>query len=235
MDPLDKLREARSAASEGRHADALAGLRWFHDHALSHDPATYGVRLSFALGDWVELGRSYPEALRALEAIRDAKDEALVAGSKNRSLFHDVAAINERLKATDRTCVLIRRLFEVDAAFARSCGAIALPALVDARDYGLAADLLVDPRERVRELCRELNEGVSSLQGPVDDPRQLERKRAAHAGACAGEVAAILAVLNGVGRTADAAALYEYALSCVEDGSVREALRDLLSRDGEVG
>ena len=53
MDPGEILSRGRAAALEGRHEDALRDFAWFHEHALEHDMAYYGVRLSFALGYWM--------------------------------------------------------------------------------------------------------------------------------------------------------------------------------------
>src|SRR5262245_61557891 len=97
-DPRQVLTEARELARAGRHEEALSRHLWFHDHALEHRPSLYGVRLSFALSDWVELGEAYPPARQALAAVRDRAAEAVRAGDRARELFHDVAAINRCLR-----------------------------------------------------------------------------------------------------------------------------------------
>ena len=56
------LREAQDDARAGRYPDALAKHVWFHENALTYAPAMYGVRLSFALSYWVNLGNLYPPA-----------------------------------------------------------------------------------------------------------------------------------------------------------------------------
>jgi hypothetical protein len=102
IDPEQVLGEARELADSGAYAEALEKYRWFHENALAHEPSMYGVRLSFALRSWAQLGEVYPPARAALESIRDAKAAALRDGSLDRELFEDVESINEMLGQVGR-------------------------------------------------------------------------------------------------------------------------------------
>lgn len=226
----DMLEEARIAAAQGRHADALRAHVWFHEHALEHAPALYGVRLSFALAAWVELGRVYPEALRVLETIREAKATALMAGPRSRDSFHDVAAIDHSLGRPGRTYELFLRLCDLDVDFAASCAGIAMEALVEARDFELAARFLPDAQAQVRLQAEDLNERVRSLRDADGARRDPDRLVLSSARAYADDVALVLAVREGVGRTEEARAIRAAAIDRVEDESVRGAVRDLLHR-----
>src|ERR1041385_2734476 len=95
VEPLAALKESRALTAEGRWEEATQRHLWFHDHALLHQPSLAGVRLSFALADWVALGQLYPPARQALVDIRDRKTAALAAGAGSASLFHNVSAINK--------------------------------------------------------------------------------------------------------------------------------------------
>ncbi len=77
--------EAKDLAAGGQYEPALQRHLWYHNHALEYDPNQRGVRLSFALTDWVELGRKYPKAKQALLEIRDGNTRKLVkaAGPPN--------------------------------------------------------------------------------------------------------------------------------------------------------
>jgi len=55
-DPEKVLARARSYRLSGQFEKALQDHIWFHENALKHKPALYGVRLSFALQEWVNLG-----------------------------------------------------------------------------------------------------------------------------------------------------------------------------------
>lgn len=73
MNAKERYKNAHEAARDGRYEEALREHIWFHDHALAKQPSLYGVRLSYALADWVDFGKVYPPALAALQAVRDAK------------------------------------------------------------------------------------------------------------------------------------------------------------------
>src|SRR5947209_19742990 len=103
VEPLAALKAAKELASEGRYEEALQKHLWFHDHALEHTPALAGVRLSFALADWLELGNRYPPVRQALIAVRDRKARAIADGAGSIELFHDVSAINYALGEDPQT------------------------------------------------------------------------------------------------------------------------------------
>lgn len=102
--------DARRLAQEGDYAAALERHEWFHACALAHKPSLYGVRLSFALSAWVELGQKYPPALKSLKRIRDRDSDRLRAGLISDSVFHDVVAINRVLKEDAQTMMLFRKI-----------------------------------------------------------------------------------------------------------------------------
>ncbi len=129
MKARERLQAGRAATHEGRFEEALLHFLWFHDHALLEDPAFAGVRLSFALGYWLELAEQYAPAIDAFRARRDAKIASLKAGQLDRSLFHDVEAMSERLQEDEMTATLFDLLHERSPEFARACSRIAVPML----------------------------------------------------------------------------------------------------------
>src|SRR5436190_22278410 len=108
------LADARRLVQSGHYAAALEKHVWFHDHALAVEPSYYGVRLSFALRDWVELGRKYPPAMEKLQSIRDEKIALLSSGSREREVFHDVVSINEYLGQREKTVQLFNQFDAAD-------------------------------------------------------------------------------------------------------------------------
>src|SRR5690348_8938818 len=89
--------EPRLLFKEGRYDEALIRHIWLHDHVLDDNPSLYGVRLSFALANWIELANKYPKALAVLKDIRNKKSARILAGKLERNLFDDVHAINHYL------------------------------------------------------------------------------------------------------------------------------------------
>lgn len=158
-DPRAILDEARADARDGRYADALAKHLWFHNEALKHSRALYGVRLSFALGGWVDLGAQYPPARAALKQVRDEAIEALRTGSDYYEAFHDVASINTELKAEAETVALFRWLDREAPDRARAVYRIAEPILVRAKAYKLCGKYL-DPQNAYLRYVRHFRFGL---------------------------------------------------------------------------
>ena len=160
-DARQVLRDAREATLRGAHAEALEKYLWFHHHALEHSPALAGVRLSFAISEWVELANTYPPALEALESIQSNNLRVLHEGSCERLRFHEFASINRYLGRFELTTSLFAELAERQPEFAHMCFRPALPALVRTRSFALARRFISSSSEQVDnhfgQLATELN------------------------------------------------------------------------------
>lgn len=227
IDPSEVLSEARAQALSGDHEAALEKLIWFHHNALSLDPGLYGVRLSFALGHWMDLARSYPPALDALIQVRDAKAMALRSGSQDHELFNDLRSINRELKEEYRTYELFRELAAADQSLAAACFPWAIQSVVQSEDWELAAEFLGDPAKVVSDAITRLNRTVSRVERITSDYKVV--RRWAEIRNCGNEIALILRALRGCGRTQEADSLRSSALAEVESESWRTELGEELS------
>ena len=153
----DVLERARAARLEGRYEDALRDHLWFHENALAVEPGLAGVRLSFALRDWIYLAEQFPLARRALQGLRDRDTARMLNGGESRELFRDIVAINSALGEEKATHDLFVRIDIQMPALAAQCADFALPALVAAEDFTLARRHLGDPAARVAALAANLN------------------------------------------------------------------------------
>jgi hypothetical protein len=136
-DPHKILDQARADAEAGKYADALAEHVWFFQNALKYDQGLYGVRLSFALSDWVELGKAYPPALDKLIAFRDGAEANVRKKATVRGNFHDFVSINKELKEESKTVSLFVWLDSNQPDSAREVFDLAEPALVTSREFRL--------------------------------------------------------------------------------------------------
>lgn len=152
--------QAREDAAAGRYADALAKRLWFHEHALDIDPAFAGVRLSYALQDWIELGKVYPPAMAALEELRQEYGRMLNAGTRGRRKiidyrainrvrheFIDYCAINRVLNRQADTAEAFEALAEKQPKLASAVFDVAISALVQTRKYALCSRFLEPARD----------------------------------------------------------------------------------------
>ena len=136
------LSDTQEMVRQGKHKEALERHIWFHDHALEHDIAMYGVRLSFALSYWKELGDVYPPAKKALIEIRDRKTHQIEKGEGNASLFHDVASLNETLEEESKTIKLFKHLDKKNPKLAKQCWNVAKDYVISAKRFDLARKYL---------------------------------------------------------------------------------------------
>ena len=226
MNPHERLQSAFNAACEGRHEEALREYIWFHDHALEHEPALYGVRTSFALAYWVELAQVYPEAKTALEEIRDRKVGMLLSGQGDRRTFYDVASINYYLVDEPRTAEVFATLDKTHPALANQCSDAALPALVGSKLFALARQYVPEPFTDMYEQCTRFNECVDDLASePLSKAPRLE----AYVYNYAESIRLLVEILRGTGESGAAEALLSAAVERVKSPRVREAVRDALS------
>ena len=197
-DAGDALKSARLLAAEGRFDEALEKHVWFHHHGLDADRSYYyGVRLSFALSEWVELGRKYPKALAALKDIRDEKTSRLIAGETDKAVFHDVQSINDHLGETNATVVLIA-----------------------AKEYDLARKYLGDPKSRMAEARTKFDAGLRyavTSQYP-------EAALRAHESIFTGKAVQIITVLKKTGDPDAARELQTLALAVLDNPEIRNAV-----------
>src|SRR5688572_5816633 len=166
------LQDIRRLTSEGKYEEALKKHLRFHEESKT-STGMGGVRLSFALSQWVELGEAYPPALAALKAIRDENEVKLLEGAGDFREFHDFSAINRTLKDDERTYRLFLQLDAKHPAIARKCFDVTLDLIVAHKNYDLYAKYGGDPIERYERFrhMRETNLGMARQNPKMDNDR----------------------------------------------------------------
>ncbi|MDQ1830372.1 hypothetical protein [Massilia scottii] len=217
MTALTRLKLAEEAMREGRHEEALQEFIWFHHHALEEDPSLSDAR-AYALSFWMELGQAYPKALDALRSIRSDKADALLRGEAELEWFWDIVLIDAELGNTAATYQLYLALAEAWPAFAKECARVAIPAIVEAQDYELAASLMPPPETLVRELATMLEQEIASIK---QQPFSRTPVRWGEITWYAEEVKRLVAIQTGIGDHAEAARIKALAISLIKSPSVR--------------
>ena len=226
MNPQQRLLSGQQAAQEGRYAEALSAYVWFHNNALKHEPALYGVRLSFALGYWLDLGRSYPKAVEKLREIRDKKVLAILKVRGDRDLFHDVASINRELDESQETCDLFQQLHRQHPDFAQQCVSLAMDALVDCKAYTLAHQYSPDPEGKLLRLSDDLADDIArNLQRPEEHRMRIQE---AILHRYCQQVQSIAAILAGVSQVENSSYALEWGVALVEEPADRRKVGDIL-------
>lgn len=212
------LNEAQTLARQGKYEEALEKQLWFHENALKHEPAMSGVRLSFALSYWVELGHKYPKAREALVAIRDKDTEAIREGRGSFELFHDVASINGYLQEEPKTVEMFKTLHEKQHRLAERCYFVAEKDLAARREYKLCASYIPDATERFDRI-REMRE----RQLKMGTDQRLRMKEYAEK-SFSEQTGRLIEILVGAGRKQDAESVREQALAVRDDRPLRDAI-----------
>jgi len=228
MKAIDRLTEAHAAAQAGRHEEALNEYIWFHEHALAEDRALRGVRLSFALAFWRELGEVYPPAMEALLALRDRKVATLASGVDDWDLFKDVSALNDTLGDQQNTHDLFKRINDQRPDFADLCIGIAMPSLVACGDFKLARSFMNDPDAAlVRRVERLNDEVIFAKERPA--PEKQDRMLDAFAELTARDLQMFEQVLRHTEGEAKTVELLASALQAIDDLDMRETVSKLMS------
>jgi hypothetical protein len=221
----ERLHSAWLGARAGRHAEALGEYVWFYEHALEENRHLAPVRLSFALAYWKDLAKVYPPALDELMRIRNREMDRLLAGARDWDLFHAVVSINERLGLDYETHALFETVAAQDPHFAKRCCSIALPSLIDAGDFALAARFLPDSESTVREHAGFLNRRFARRRGRRFDPAPVFDAEVDNYTRLVKEH---MAVLAGCGRLDEAATLGVLAVNLIPATTLRRAVRTAL-------
>jgi hypothetical protein len=93
------------------YKQALAKRIWLHQHALEVNESYFGVRLSFYLSAWSDLGKKYPPAKTLLRYAAYHAEELLFNDPKDAfTVAHEYKAINRALGREDQSAGFFRWL-----------------------------------------------------------------------------------------------------------------------------
>lgn len=232
--------QARRLAEEGKYPEALEKHLWYHENALKYEPSQSGVRLSFALSDWLELGEKYPPALQAMIAIRDEKTTRIRSGLGDSDLFDDVSAYNRTLEENDKTVELFKFLHEHDPDLAKSSFDCADDSLVTAREYQLCSHYIPNPLYELKRLKihyldmkidAERSERILNMLKTHPDytPEMYARYLSPGKQLFTESVVRLIKILVGSDRKPEAEAVHAQALSLLEDPEFHTPINQALN------
>lgn len=158
------LFEADNDTRGHRYQMALAKHLWFHKNAVKNEPALAGVRLSFALSSWHDLGVQYPPAMTALVAVRDEAQDSVRLGNGVFEAMMDFRSLNDVLGERAHTRDLFVALDQSDPERARKIFRLAVPALVTTREYELCGKYL-QPRQDLARAIDTFRQSKGGLTG----------------------------------------------------------------------
>ncbi len=169
LDSADSLRAA------GSYEEALQRYLWYFDHSRN-DASQRGVRLSFALSGWIELGRRYPKAKQALVEIRDRDVREFSEGRGYADLFQEVAGINQYLDDGEATLALFKTIQQADKPLARQCFLVVEGLLVQKGEYDLCLGYIGEVQASFENMQKSW-ERMKQWEDHTAKMRQEQRQR----------------------------------------------------------
>jgi hypothetical protein len=223
-DAHEILHEASRDSRGGRYALALAKFIWFHGNALRHCPSLSGVRLSFALAYWYELGQKYPPAMQALRQTRDAAESRFLQRGFGFSSFQELAALNRVLNKPERTVEAFKVADRDNREAATSVYHVAQPYLVMFQEYALCGKY-IDPEGQLANAIELLNlqrKHELELADSAIRPPEVSRLFFVR------DVTTLVALLVKNNRASEAASVRNRALDELDDDDFKSALQSAL-------
>ena len=216
LDKICKLTEA------GQFEKALEKHLWFHEESKS-SPGMAGVRLSYAISAWIDLGNKYPPAIEALKKIRDGDKESLLSGKGNFDNFHDLSSINQGLGEEEDTLELFLTL---DNKYPKQAGAYYIVAenlLIKHKKYDICAKYIGDPIIKYEKLRhnRELQLSFAKTNSKMNSPRFLEYLDQSYIEG----VVKLIEVLLAIDKRDEAIEVQSRALSYLSNDSIKHAIQ----------
>lgn len=220
-DPQAILQEAHADTQNARYDVALAKHLWFHENALALQPSLSGVRLSFALSYWLELGESYPPALATMKQIRDETEERIRDEDQVRVRFrdfHEFAALNQTLREEQRTAAIFQWLAETNEQDARRMYGVAQPALIKQKAYELCGKYL-DPERDLTRIGENYKSGLKLADARFGEQhREFTEKKFLNA------ATTLVALLVQNDRKAEAEEVAKTAKTLAKDAELQKRL-----------
>ena len=151
-DMMKYLKDTVQLAQDGKNPEALTRFIWLYNHALEHDSAFYGVRLSYLLADWKELADKYPPALKALQDVSNRETELIKNGTGTNETFYEVVSINRVLEGEEKSIELFVLIDNKDPELAKRCWNYIASKMIAAKKFDLVRKYEPDLMKKFNEI-----------------------------------------------------------------------------------
>jgi tRNA A-37 threonylcarbamoyl transferase component Bud32 len=236
---------ARNLASEGSYEEALQRYLWYFDHSRTND-SQQGVRLSFALSDWIELGRLYPKARQALIEIRDSDARQFSDGRGDFKLFQEVNSISHYLGDDDAAYSLFQQIEQRNKPLAQECFPIVESLIADHGDYQKCLGYIGDPQVAFEKIRSE-RERMKQFEKQNAARNEEQKKRFEEMARTnsnfhmpflpelpkfadqnfVGQTRQLIEILIATGHKADAEKIRDEAVTVLDDRWLKSAVDDM--------
>ncbi len=163
------LEEATDLRNKGRYEESLGRYLWFYKHEPEYgDSYQNTVRINSMMTDWMELGRRYPKAKKALLEIRDHNVNEFTQGRGYTDLFNEIASINRELQEDDATYELFKAIRKGDPKLARELYYYVDALLVSRGEYEWCLQTMGDPGSRFANIKQSFERDLDMQKRNVE-------------------------------------------------------------------
>lgn len=203
------LQEARSASGAGDVERAVECYERFFDHALDEDPASYyGVRLSYCLVEWANLGARNPMATDRLR-MKGRSALASFDATREPERFHDYVAICDALSEPELAREAFLRYHESDSEAMAPVFHFIWRSLVGAQLWSVCGAYLSDHNDAYDRIVHRFDRGIAVCdQHPELGGQELVEDLQSF---CVRDLRYLVMILRNTGRDSAATQLFEVA------------------------
>ncbi|MBT3056163.1 MAG: hypothetical protein KME69_14945 [Candidatus Thiodiazotropha sp. (ex Codakia orbicularis)] len=218
----EDLNQICKLTEKGQYKQALEKHLWFHEESKK-SPGMAGVRLSYAISAWINLGNKYPPAIEALKEVRDRNKKVLLSGKGSFQNFHDLSSINHGLNDEKDTLELFLIIDINYPEQAKLYYIVAEDLLITHKKYDVCAKYIGDPIIKYEQLhhMRELNLSIAKSDSEMNDPEFLEYADSSFVKG----VLNLIEVLVAIDKREQAIEVQSRALSYFSHADIKQAIQ----------
>jgi hypothetical protein len=214
------LEEARQLAEDGKYDEALQKHLYYHENSLKDFTQT-GVRLSFALSYWAELGKKHPPALEALLQQQKKMVALFEAGKADPMQITEIIAIHTALNKKADNIAFFKKMHQEKPKTANLVYHLLEADLLANKEYELCSHYLKNPLNKMsqyiwsyKSLASRTQPGLAFLQEETSFAEKHFTQR----------VCELLELLVRVDRKVEADQVKEKALTVLNTPEMRAAM-----------
>jgi len=169
VDPGEVLEAAREAFRQKEYSAALEKYQWFYDNSIQIKESYYGVRLSYCLDEWAQLGAEYPPAMDALQRL-EAESLANFKRTYAKKAFHEYASVARYLNHQEETFNQFHLLHESNHPIAKEVFAFVYDYCANHQMWEICRAYLGDGKkqyEQIMEMFDHIVELSKKKEGEV--------------------------------------------------------------------
>ena len=214
MTAEEALQHARAYQRQGKYQEALEAHEYYHLNILKERPSHAGVRLSFALSDWIRLGEKYPKARQRLVEIRNLGVSKIESGQWEFATFQEIVAISKSLNESQVAvqCFKVIDSQKADQRLLQICFEVVFEHLANHHETALINKYLIDAEAHMQK-CIEQFRDLEAFMAKQPVPSEAASVK----NIFVGRLTVLVRALKATNRTEDLENVYRAGRGIIPD------------------